>query len=90
MTRGENDGANKDATMELADLFCNQARRRAEVLFAELFSNDDGVQYDFAQDVLGGRYEFFEDDVIDPAGSGPMIPEHEPSAEQKLEAAAAK
>ncbi len=39
-----------------------------------------------AQEVLDGRYEFFEDDVLDPAGDGPMIPEHEPTAEEKLAA----
>jgi hypothetical protein len=73
-----------DAVNELADLFCNQARRRAERLFAELFDNDDDAQYRRAQSVLEGRYEFFEHDVVDPAGDGPMIPEHEPTAKEKL------
>ncbi|MEA2170497.1 MAG: hypothetical protein QOF76_3797 [Solirubrobacteraceae bacterium] len=85
MTLAEDDPQNKDAIFELADLFCNQARRRAEVLFAELWSNDDDAQYEVAQDVLKGRYEFFESDVLDPAGEGPMIPEHEPTAAEKLE-----
>jgi hypothetical protein len=69
---------------ELADLFCNQARRRADVKFEELFHNDDDAQYAAAQKVLEGRYEWFEADVVDPAGDGPMIPEHEPSAKEKL------
>jgi alkylation response protein AidB-like acyl-CoA dehydrogenase len=73
-----------DAVNELADLFCNQARRRAERLFDELFDNDDDAQYRRAQSVLEGRYEFFEHDVLDPAGDGPMIPEHEPTAKEKL------
>ena len=30
--------------------------------------------------MLEGRYEFFEHDVIDPAGDGPMIPETRPLA----------
>jgi hypothetical protein len=76
--------AHADAVNELADLFCNQARRRAERLFGELFDNDDDAQYGRAQSVLEGRYEFFEHDVLDPAGDGPMIPEHEPSAKEKL------
>jgi hypothetical protein len=65
--------ANAAQVNALADLFCKQARRRTERLFAELFSNDDGAQYAFAQDVLAGRYTFFEHDVVDPAGSGPMM-----------------
>ena len=31
-----------------------------------------------------GRYAFFEADVVDPAGTGPMIPEHETPAREKL------
>jgi alkylation response protein AidB-like acyl-CoA dehydrogenase len=76
--------ARADEVNELADLFCNQARRRAERLFAELFDNDDDAQYQRAQSVLKGRYAFFEHDVLDPAGDGPMIPEHEPTAKEKL------
>src|SRR4051794_1398428 len=59
---------------ELASLFCAQARRRADALFPRLWNNDDDVQYKAASRVLQGRYEFFESDVADPAGSGPSIP----------------
>jgi alkylation response protein AidB-like acyl-CoA dehydrogenase len=85
-TLAEEDPQHKDAVYELADLFCNQARRRAEALFHALWANDDDDQYKAAQSVLDGRYEFFEDDVLDPAGDGPMIPEQEPSASETLEA----
>jgi alkylation response protein AidB-like acyl-CoA dehydrogenase len=85
-TLAEDDPQNKDAIFELADLFCNQARRRADALFHALWANDDDQQYKVAQSVLKGRYEFFEHDVLDPAGDGPMIPEHEPAAGEKLEA----
>ena len=74
----------RDEINELAALFCMQARRRAERKFDELFSNDDDKQYAAAQKVLEGRYLFFETDLVDPAGEGPMIPEHEPSAKEKL------
>jgi alkylation response protein AidB-like acyl-CoA dehydrogenase len=83
-TLGREDPENKDAVYELAELFCNQARRRADALFHALWSNDDEHQYGFAQSVLEGRYAFFEHDVVDPAGEGPMIPEHEPAAAEKL------
>lgn len=72
----------REQAVELADLFCGQARRRADRLFAELRANDDDAQYQVAQQVLAGRYEWFEDDVLDPAGDGPMMPARaEPNAE---------
>jgi alkylation response protein AidB-like acyl-CoA dehydrogenase len=84
-TLGQDDPANKDAIYELADLFCMQARDRADRLFHELWSNNDDAQYKTAQSVLEGRYAFFESDVVDPAGEGPMIPEHEAPAANNLE-----
>jgi hypothetical protein len=74
VTLAEDDAANRDSIYELADLFCKQARRRAERLFTELWSNDDDHQYKLAQSLLKGRFKFFERDVLDPAGDGPMIP----------------
>jgi alkylation response protein AidB-like acyl-CoA dehydrogenase len=52
---------------ELADLFCRQARRRVEELFAALFSNDDVQAYGLAQGVLDGRFTWLEEGVLDPA-----------------------
>ncbi len=73
-TIGAQDPSRRDGAYELADLFAKQARRRADTLFSELFSNDDGAQYATAQKVLGGRYTWFEEDVLDPAGEGPHMP----------------
>jgi alkylation response protein AidB-like acyl-CoA dehydrogenase len=73
---------------ELADLFARQARRRAEQLFHELWANDDDAQYKAAQKLLEGRYTWFEADVLDPAGDGPMIPAHEPPAKRQFAEAA--
>jgi hypothetical protein len=70
----------REELAELAALFCGQARRRADALFAQLWANDDEAHYRAAQQVLDGRYEFFEEDVLDPAGDGPTMPEHEPPA----------
>jgi hypothetical protein len=73
----------RQEAFELADLFCGQARRRADRLFTELWANDDESQYEVAQQVLSGRYEWFEQDVLDPAGDGPMMPTHaKPAAKQ--------
>src|SRR3954471_5671203 len=60
---------------ELADLFCRQARRRADVLFEQLWHNDDDLNTKRAFGVLDGRYKWVEDGVIDPSGDGPMIQE---------------
>jgi len=73
----------RQQAFELADLFCGQARRRADRLFTALWANDDDAQYKVAQQVLSGRYEWFEHDVLDPAGDGPMMPAHpKPAAKQ--------
>jgi hypothetical protein len=80
------DPSRRDSAFELADLFANQARRRADRLFSELWSNDDAAQYKIAQSIVAGDHTWFEADVLDPAGDGPMIPRHEASAKQKFEA----
>ena len=64
----------RQEAVELADLFCGQARRRADRLVTELWANDDDAHYEAAQRVLSGRYAWFEHDVLDPAGDGPMMP----------------
>src|SRR3954453_19280796 len=58
---------------ELADLFCRQARRRADQLFTELWANDDDLNTKRALGVLDGRYSWVEEGIIDPSGDGPMI-----------------
>ena len=60
---------------ELADLFCKQARRRVDVLFDQLWSNDDDFEYKAAQAVLEGRHTWIEEGIVDPSGDGPMIAE---------------
>ncbi|WP_369255147.1 acyl-CoA dehydrogenase family protein [Geodermatophilus amargosae] len=76
----------RQEAVELADLFCGQARRRADRLFTELWANDDETRYRVAQQVLSGRYAWFEDDVLDPAGDGPMMPAAAQPAAQRSEA----
>src|SRR3954447_5668418 len=55
-----------DAARELADLFCAQARRRADGLFHALWSNDDDAGYATALTLLDGRYTWLEEGVSDP------------------------
>src|SRR4051794_24881818 len=79
-TLEKNDAAHRDEIFELAGLFCQQARRRAEHKFDQLWANDDDAQYATAQRILDGTFEFFEADLVDPVSPGPMIPSHEPPA----------
>jgi alkylation response protein AidB-like acyl-CoA dehydrogenase len=72
LTRERRDRA--EEALELADLFCHQARRRADLLFDALWHNDDADRYATAQKLLDGRYDWFFADVLDPAGDGPMMP----------------
>jgi alkylation response protein AidB-like acyl-CoA dehydrogenase len=67
---------NADAAQfhELADLFCQQARRRVDRLFHDLWFNDDADNYAAARKILDGRYVEFERDLVDPAGEGPLLP----------------
>ena len=58
---------------ELADLFCAQARHRAEELFTQLWSNTDAADTALARHVLAGRYEWLEDGILDPSIPGPSI-----------------
>jgi hypothetical protein len=59
--------------VELADLFCRQARSRAETLFHELWDNTDSVDVTMAKRILAGRYAFVEDGVVTPAGEEPWV-----------------
>ncbi|XVU28085.1 acyl-CoA dehydrogenase family protein [Actinoplanes sp. CA-054009] len=52
--------------VELADLFCRQARLRTEALFAALWENNDSVDVRAAKRLLQGRYGLLEEGVIAP------------------------
>ncbi len=83
-TLAEADPAHRDEIFELADLFSVHARRRSDDLFKALWSNDDSRNYDAGQKVLSGRYKWLEQDVLDPAGDGPMMPKHTESAAKQF------
>jgi hypothetical protein len=64
-----------ESARELAALFCSHAKRRADGLFHELWSNDDDAGYATAQKLLDGRDEWLEEGIVDPSGEGSMVPE---------------
>ena len=57
-------GIGNGTAMELADGFCRHARRRVEVLFAAIASNDDAMHYQTAMGLLGNRYTWLEEGVV--------------------------
>ncbi|MBM2620362.1 acyl-CoA dehydrogenase family protein [Actinoplanes sp. LDG1-06] len=52
--------------VELADLFCRQARLRIDALFAALWANNDAIDVRAARRVLDGRYGFLEEGIVAP------------------------
>jgi alkylation response protein AidB-like acyl-CoA dehydrogenase len=60
-------GAPEEAAgaVELADLFCRQARRRVEGRFARVFRNDDARGYRVARRVLEGRHLWLERGIVE-------------------------
>jgi hypothetical protein len=49
--------------IELADMFCREARRRVQASFERVFDNDDVPTYRVAKDVLEGRHAWMESGV---------------------------
>jgi alkylation response protein AidB-like acyl-CoA dehydrogenase len=64
--------------MELADLFCRQARRRIVVLEHELWHNTDKADVAVADKILTGRYAFAEEGVVLPPEEGKWVTTWEP------------
>jgi alkylation response protein AidB-like acyl-CoA dehydrogenase len=74
--RAERD--DRPEAVELADLFCRQARSRVEILFHTLWENTDSVDVAAAGRILAGRYAFIEDGVLTPAGEQAWVAAWEP------------
>ncbi|MDO8666768.1 MAG: acyl-CoA dehydrogenase family protein, partial [Gemmatimonadales bacterium] len=50
--------------IELADLFCKDARRRVRAIFRRVFDNDDVATYGVARDVLAGKHMWMEKGLV--------------------------
>ena len=57
-------GPEAAGAVEMADLFCRQARRRIEESFRSLFRNDDVQTYRVAQHVLSGEHLWLEQGLV--------------------------
>jgi alkylation response protein AidB-like acyl-CoA dehydrogenase len=74
----EQGGEQGEGAVELADVFCRQARLRVDTLFTGLWHNTDAVDAATARRVMADRYTWLEDGVVDPAGEGPWIADATP------------
>ncbi|MEV1288835.1 acyl-CoA dehydrogenase family protein [Micromonospora sp. NPDC049679] len=64
--------------VELADLFCRQARLRVDALFRALWENTDSVDVAAAKRILDGRYASVEDGIVAPAADAAWVAAWEP------------
>ncbi|MFE9206273.1 acyl-CoA dehydrogenase family protein [Micromonospora sp. NPDC007230] len=64
--------------VELADLFCRQARLRVDELFTGLWSNTDSVDVAAAKRILAGRYAALEEGVVTPPADRPWVARWQP------------
>ncbi len=58
-------GAKAPGEIELADVFCRQARRRVEEKFHAIWHNDDVATYAVARDVLDGKLDWLEEGLVE-------------------------
>jgi len=78
--RAQAERGHRPEGLELADLFCRQARLRADALFEALWKNTDSLDVRAAQRVLDGRYAFLEDGVVDSPSDLAWVAAWEPGA----------
>ncbi|HEU5260945.1 MAG TPA: acyl-CoA dehydrogenase family protein [Gemmatimonadales bacterium] len=64
----QRDGAAGKRAVQLADLFCGQARGRIRTKFRELWRNQDVEAYRVAQDVLKGEHRWLERGMVESDG----------------------
>jgi alkylation response protein AidB-like acyl-CoA dehydrogenase len=70
-------GGETQNAIDLADVFCREARMRVEANFANLFTDHDDAAYKLVQHLLKGEYDWLRGEVVEPVA---------PTAEQVEEA----
>jgi hypothetical protein len=76
--RARSEQEHRAAGEELADLFCQQARLRAEALFSALWDNTDSLDVEATRRVLGGRYAFLEQGIAARSTEGAWVSAWQP------------
>jgi alkylation response protein AidB-like acyl-CoA dehydrogenase len=59
-------GGDTKNAMDLADVFCSEARQRIDYNFKHLFDNHDEASYKLVMNFLKGEYDWFEGDLVQP------------------------
>jgi alkylation response protein AidB-like acyl-CoA dehydrogenase len=62
----EKKGGDTKNAMDLADVFCSEARNRIDYNFKHLFDNHDDASYKLVMGFLKGEYDWFEGDLVQP------------------------
>jgi hypothetical protein len=78
--RAKSERAEHPEGVELADLFCRQARRRVQEQFRALWRNTDARDVALARRVSDGAYTAFEEGVVTPAAEGDWVASWQPGA----------
>ncbi|MCW3159330.1 acyl-CoA dehydrogenase family protein [Micropruina sonneratiae] len=81
--RAQTERAGHPEGVELAQVFCEQARVRVGALFTALWDNTDDSDDATAAQVLEGRYSFLEGGIRLPSTDGPWVSPVEPGASVK-------
>ena len=67
-------GAEKKNAIDLADVFCREARMRIDANFHNLFTDHDDAAYKLVMHLLKGEFDWFKGQVVEPvmptAGAG--------------------
>jgi len=58
-------GGQMNNAIELADIFCREARLRIDENFRTLFDNHDDKSYRFVSSFLKGNFEWLEGELVD-------------------------
>ena len=59
-------GGEQKNAIDLADVFCREARLRIETNFRQLFSNHDEQSYRLVSNLLKGDYDWFRGQMVEP------------------------
>jgi len=59
-------GGDTKNAMDLADVFCSEARQRIDYNFKHMFDNHDEASYKLVMNFLKGEYDWFEGDLVQP------------------------
>ncbi|MBV8544533.1 MAG: acyl-CoA dehydrogenase, partial [Acidobacteria bacterium] len=59
-------GAEKKNAIDLADVFCREARMRIDANFHNLFTDHDDAAYRLVTHLLKGEFDWFKGQVVEP------------------------